>query len=88
MIDVTKLLWISDPSHAWLKVPLDVLWTLQSGHVYSDYSYRTEEFAYLEEDCDATLFLRQNLISQHDAEKIPENHCKYCDIRTYKKLNE
>ena len=86
MIDVTKLLWISDPSHAWLKVPLDVV--RRQGHAYSDYSYKTEEFAYLEEYCDATLFLRQNLISQHDAEKIPENNCEYCDIRTYKTINE
>lgn len=49
--------FISDPGHGWLKVPYKLLETLGIQNKISHYSYRTREDAYLEEDCDAPLFL-------------------------------
>ena len=45
-----------DPGHGWLRVPIKLLsdWGIES--LISQYSYRTREYAYLEEDCDAGLF--------------------------------
>ena len=40
----------TDPGHGWLQVPLAEVERL--GLKVSSYSYRTNEFAYLEEDCD------------------------------------
>lgn len=48
--------WIADPAHAWLKVPLE--YVKASGYKPSEYSYRFGGFAYLEEDCDAPRYLR------------------------------
>jgi hypothetical protein len=43
------LRWFEDPAHGWLRVPLEEL----GGFKPSEYSYRGERYAYLEEDCDA-----------------------------------
>ena len=48
--------FISDPGHAWLRVPIKLLEDWNIDILISEYSYRTKEFAYLEEDCDAGLF--------------------------------
>ena len=40
----------TDPGHGWLQVPITEVQRL--GLKISSYSYRTPEFAYLEEDCD------------------------------------
>ena len=50
-----KLEWISDPGHAWLKVPKDAYAESQT-HA-SACSYEHDGFVYLEEDCDAPRFL-------------------------------
>ena len=46
----------SDPGHAWVKVPRDLLKTLGIESDISPYSYMRGEFAYLEEDCDFYRF--------------------------------
>ena len=46
----------SDPGHGWLKVPIKLLEQLQIADQISQYSYVRGEFAYLEEDGDASLF--------------------------------
>ena len=48
--------FISDPGHGWVKVPLTLLESLCISGEISDYSYRRGAYAYLEEDCDASLF--------------------------------
>jgi len=47
----------SDPGHAWLQVPLDEIERLAVGKKISNYSYRNAYYAFLEEDCDASVFL-------------------------------
>ena len=49
--------WIADSGHAWLKVSIDEINALNIGHKISDYSYILGETVYLEEDCDAGIFL-------------------------------
>jgi hypothetical protein len=57
--------WIIDPGHAWLQVPLAEIEGLKISH----YSFHDGQFAYLEEDCDAGIFLTANNII---ARNIPE----------------
>ncbi len=47
---------ISDPGHGCLRVPLSELVDLGIADQISEYSYREGDFAWLEEDCDATRF--------------------------------
>ena len=48
----------SDPGHAWLEVEFHELHKLGIANDISTCSYRQGDLAYLEEDCDAPLFLR------------------------------
>ena len=50
-----------DPGHAWLKVPLTLLEDLGLTGKISRFSYRSARFGYLEEDCDAGLFIEEYL---------------------------
>ena len=54
-----ELFFISDPGHGWLRVPMKLLEDWNIDILISEYSYRTKEFAFLEEDCDAELFLKE-----------------------------
>lgn len=46
----------TDPGHGWIKVPRRMLVQLGIHKQISRYSYQRGDFAYLEEDADATLF--------------------------------
>ena len=48
---------ISDPGHAWCKVPFSVLAELRIVDAITYYSYVRKGFAYLEEDCDLSAFV-------------------------------
>jgi hypothetical protein len=47
----------SDPRHAWLEVPAELIKQLGIGPQISKFSYMHHGKVYLEEDCDAPLFL-------------------------------
>jgi hypothetical protein len=49
--------FISDPGHGWLEVPLEEIRELNIGQHISPYSYQSGDLAYLEEDCDAGVFI-------------------------------
>lgn len=49
--------FFEDPAHGWLRVPLAELHELGIADKISRYSYIGNEFAFLEEDCDAGLFM-------------------------------
>ena len=51
-----KIAYFQDPGHGWLAVPLETLsdWGIKP----SSYSFRDAENGYLEEDCDAGLFMQ------------------------------
>lgn len=46
-----------DPGHGWLKVSLAELKSLGIENRISAYSYRQGDWAYLEEDCDAGIYI-------------------------------
>jgi len=50
-----RITYLQDPGHGWIAVPLELIrdW----GIVPSSYSYRDASTGYLEEDCDASLFM-------------------------------
>lgn len=54
---IKKFTFISDPGHGWLKVPFSLIEKLGIVDHITRYSYQRYEFVYLEEDCDAPLFL-------------------------------
>jgi hypothetical protein len=54
---ITKFHYYSDPGHGWLKVKISLLEELGIADQISSCSYVMGEWAYLEEDADATLFM-------------------------------
>lgn len=54
---LTKFHYYSDPGHGWLKVKISLLEELGIADQISSCSYVLGEYAYLEEDADATLFM-------------------------------
>ena len=50
--------FFSDPGHAWLKVPRSEIHDLGIRSTISHCSYQKGVFVYLEEDCDATKFIK------------------------------
>ena len=52
-----KLTFHCDPSHGWLEVSMSDLETLGIAGLISAYSYAKGDRAYLEEDCDANLYI-------------------------------
>jgi hypothetical protein len=68
-----KLRFVSDPGHGWLEVPIKVY--RESGVKASPYSYKKYKpgygvMVYLEEDCDASEFVRvmgdRNIVLSYD----------------------
>ena len=52
-----KLTFYTDPGHGWLEVSRADLGALGIAGNVSNYSYQNRDRVYLEEDCDATLYL-------------------------------
>lgn len=52
-----KLKFYSDPGHGWLAVKRTLLNELGIADKVTDYSYQKGGTVYLEEDCDAALFI-------------------------------
>lgn len=50
--------FISDPGHGWLEVRVADLHELGIATKISSFSYINDDMAYLEEDCDMSVFLR------------------------------
>ncbi|MCP4420271.1 MAG: hypothetical protein GY805_27005 [Chloroflexi bacterium] len=58
MVEIsTHLIFISDPGHGWLRVPLKDIAALGIEGDISPYSFIDGRYAYLEEDCDYTVFI-------------------------------
>lgn len=52
-----KLTFYTDPGHGWLEVNRSDLDALDIAHKVSSYSYEKGTKVYLEEDCDASLYM-------------------------------
>ena len=53
-----SFVYYQDPGHGWIQVDTQVLEALGIDSKISSYSYISGTTAYLEEDCDAGLFIR------------------------------
>ena len=75
----------SDPGHGWVKVPVNLLHTLGIAGQISLYSYQRGDSAYLEEDCDASLFHRAffDKYGEFPVYRERNNASKYSRIRGY-----
>ena len=62
----STVVFISDPGHGWLKVLLPELDTLGIVEQISPYSFRDNQFAYLEEDVDAGIYLNARRSQGYD----------------------
>lgn len=54
----THYRYLQDPGHGWIEVPKAELIALGIADQITHYSYERAPFAYLEEDCDAGLWLK------------------------------
>lgn len=77
--------FFSDPGHGWLEVPMAQVRKAGIQNKVSGYSYRKTignvEYAYLEEDCDAGLFV--NTIGQENMDVVFINLDNEAAIRNY-----
>lgn len=57
----SSVYWVVDPGHGWLRVPI----VSAEGLTFSEYSYidRGAGVLYLEEDCDAGIWLRAHNVA-------------------------
>lgn len=64
-----------DPGHGWLEVPVAELKRLGIVGQISRYSYvsRDGKLAYLEEDCDAGVYIRASALKREDVKDIHQN---------------
>lgn len=67
-----------DPGHGYLEVPLPILEASGVKNSISGYSGKNKDFAYLEEDCDAPLFMKS--WQDKTGEKV-EFKVIYCEHR-------
>jgi hypothetical protein len=71
--------FITDGGHGWLSVPLEELKELGITRQISSYSYMTQTRAYLEEDCDAAVFLDAAGIDINSIPMTYSDHAK-CSV--------
>ena len=67
---MSKFVFHSDPGHGWLQVPKKLIRELGIGKEISSYSYQDEDFLYLEEDCDAVLFIEAYVKKEEDCDAV------------------
>ena len=77
-----KYLFISDPSHAWLVVDRSELKSFGVENDRSSCAYVHRDKAYLEEDCDAGIFIDALKNAGHEVEFV-EKHEEHTQIRNY-----
>ena len=83
-----ELTFIADAGHGYLKVPMNILEAYGLVGKISDFSFKSKNFGFLEEDCDAGLFLKT--IKEQGNEhhyKIVEKHVDgYCACGNYERF--
>ena len=77
-----ELQFISTASHGYLKVPFNVLQKYMNHKDISEYSFvdHTKKIFYLEEDCDAPLFMK--IVKQKDNIEVYESYLEDLPITT------
>jgi hypothetical protein len=74
----------SDAGHGWLAVKRSEIYTLGIAEQVSRYSYQKGQTVYLEEDCDATLFIESyNKIYGINPNIMCKSNVERSEIRNY-----
>jgi len=84
----TTYVFHNDPGHAWLAVKRAELKRLGILDKISGCSYQNGNTVYLEEDCDASLFLdaKEKADEKVTKEQVRESYKEYTPIRTYERF--
>ena len=65
----------SDPGHGWLRVDLQSVASVGlSPSSFSKFSYQQGLWLYLEEDCDASLFVKAYMAKHNRPPSVKEHH--------------
>ena len=78
-----KRTFYSDPGHSWLCVKLYELEELGIHNKISSWSYRNNGFAYLEEDCDAGVYINAINKLGYTVEFVEKHTDQESPIRSY-----
>jgi ABC-type transport system substrate-binding protein len=84
-----KFDFFADPSHGWIKVKKSLLEKLGIADKITPYSYMKGEYAYLEEDSDATKFveaMKAAGIEVEFREHVTDNESKIRLYQPYRRL--
>ena len=79
-----ELTFYADAGHGYLRVPLKMIKLYGLCNKISGYSFKSKTYAFLEEDCDAPLFL--NAVKENGNEnkyKIVEKYVETAACRNY-----
>jgi len=71
----------TDPGHGWLEVPISELIELDIERRISCYSYVNKDTAYLEEDCDAGVFIKAYEKKHGSRPECAERYAEHTFIR-------
>lgn len=83
MMKSIKRTFYSDPGHAWLCVNYAELEELGIQDKISAWSYRNYDLAYLEEDCDASVYINAVNKKGYTVEFVEKNINQESPIRSY-----
>lgn len=78
-----KYKFYSDGGHGWLAVKRQELIDLKILNQVSEYSYQKGNTVYLEEDCDANLFVDAYKTKFEKMPEYTEHFCNISPIRSY-----
>lgn len=82
-----KLKFYSDAGHGWLAVKRDLLIKLGLINKISHFSYERGKTIYLEEDCDAALFVETAKAAGYELNMVSGAWAERSPIRSYNSFN-
>ena len=85
--EIMKIRFICDPSHGWGEIPISLINDLGLTSKISNYSYKKDVNAYLEEDCDLPMVLRELKKQGIEFSFIEEHSNNDSWVRNLKKFN-
>ena len=83
-----ELTFVADAGHGYLKVPLKVLEVYGLVGKISGFSFKSKNFGFLEEDCDAPLFLKtiKEAGNEHHYKIVEKTVDGYAACRNYERF--
>jgi len=85
---MTKFVFYADPGHGYLRVSLKILERLGIMNQISPFSFKSNYYAFLEEDMDMTTFVQAYKADGQDAEFVVKNLDHEAGCRRYERFPE